>query len=401
MKFKTLAPESLTNILGQTIKGDLENKLVTFLCMLSAYTEDSQFNLSFSGPSSSGKSFIASEVKEYFPKEDIWPLGNCSPSSFFHQKGIPNKEKNEIVVDLSRKIIIFLDQPSNELLVRLRPLLSHDAKEIKNMITDKNPGGGNRTKTVILKGFPSVIFCSAYLKMDEQESTRFLLLSPETNQDKIRNSILEKITKESDKSAYEKTVNSNLERIELMKRIVAIKNEGISEIKISNLKLIEEGFLKDKNSLRARDQRDIAKLISLIKMFALLNLWDRKREGNCIFANDEDINDGFVLWEGISVGQQFGISPHLFNVYKEVIVPAFLKKNELKELTVEVLKKDYEGLSKSEIITFYHKIYSTNLHEWQLREQILPMLESAGLIMQERDVRDKRFTSVFPKKLLN
>ena len=52
-------------------------------------------------------------------------------ASFFHDAAGYDKEKNIYIIDLSRKILIFLDQPHNQLLERLRPILSHDKKEIR------------------------------------------------------------------------------------------------------------------------------------------------------------------------------------------------------------------------------------------------------------------------------
>ncbi len=45
--FKELSLAKLIETLSLTIKKDDTNKLVTFLALLSAYTENSQFNISF------------------------------------------------------------------------------------------------------------------------------------------------------------------------------------------------------------------------------------------------------------------------------------------------------------------------------------------------------------------
>lgn len=66
-------------------------------------------------------------------------------------------------------------------------------------IADKIQKFGLRTKNVVLRGYPAVIFCTAGLKIDEKEATRFLLLSPETKQENIRKAIHEKLTKETDR----------------------------------------------------------------------------------------------------------------------------------------------------------------------------------------------------------
>ena len=212
-QFKPFGYKELSDILGLTIKQDEDNKIITFLCLLSAYTESAQFNISYNAPSSTGKSYIPTEIARLFPEEDVREIGYCSPTAFFHEVGEQDeKTKGRILVDLSRKILIFLDQPHTHLLERLRPLLSHDKKEISIKITDKNQKQGLRTKNVILRGFPSVIFCTAGMRIDEQEATRFLLLSPEVNQEKIKFGISESIKKEADAENYRDWLEKNPEQ---------------------------------------------------------------------------------------------------------------------------------------------------------------------------------------------
>ena len=275
-QFKPISSPELIKILGLTIKRDDENKLITFLAMLSAYTDSSQLNISFNAPSSSGKSYIPTEIAMLFPKEDVKEVGYCSPTAFFHDKAEKyNKETNELIVNLSHKIIIFLDQPHTLLLQHLRPILSHDKTEVTLKITDKSQRAGLRTKNVVLKGFPSVIFCTAGLRIDEQESTRFLLLSPEVNQKKIREAIKEKISRAVNNVFYNQQLEENTNRQLLKKRIMAIKQAGIKDIQINNHKRIEVLFYERVKILKPRHQRDIGRIISLIKIFALINLWFR------------------------------------------------------------------------------------------------------------------------------
>ena len=386
-RFKPMSLKDLLDILGLTIKRDEENKIVTFLCELSAYTENAQFNLSFNAPSSTGKSYIPLEISNLFPAEDVMKLGNCSPTAFFHEQGIYDKERNVITVDLSRKIIIFLDQPHNALLERLRALLSHDEKEMHSKITDKNQKGGNRTKTVIIRGYPSVIFCSAGMKIDEQEATRFILLSPEVNYEKIRQAILQTIRKESDGDQYKTWLEENPARKLLKERIVAIKEEQIEEIKIPQLGSIEEMFLDQHRMLKPRHQRDIKRLISIIKSLALLNLWWRERSGTTISANEEDITEGFRIWDKISASQELNLPPYIFNLYQEVILPAWKEKN---------ANLVTGGLTRQELLQKHFDLYGRMLDGHQLRQQILPMLETAGLIIQEPDPNDKRKLLIYP-----
>ena len=394
-QFKPLSSQELIKTLGLTIKKDEENKLITFLCQLSAYTENSQFNISFNAPSSTGKSYIPTEIARLFPEEDVIEIGYCSPTAFFHDIGEYQKEKKGYLVDLSRKVLIFLDQPHTQLLERLRPLLSHDKKEISLKITDKTQKFGLKTKNVLLRGYPSVIFCTAGLKIDEQEATRFLLLSPETNQEKIREAIHEKIKKETDADAHQKWLDDNPERKLLKERIRAIKQENIKEIKIGSPEKIEERFFKKNKMLKPRHSRDIGRLISLIKSFALLNLWFRKNDGSVIIASDDDIEEAFKIWDAISESQELNLPPYIYHLYQEVILSAWNDKNKNRTKGFEEIAGEL-GLTRQDIIQKHYQVYGRFIADWQLRQQIIPMLETAGLIMQEQDPSDKRKMLIYP-----
>jgi hypothetical protein len=283
------------------------------------------------------------------------------------------------------------------LLEHLRPFLSHDKKEIHLKITDKSQKAGLRTKNIYLAGFPAVVFCSAGLKIDEQESTRFLLLSPETTQEKIREAVLEKIKKESNINSYRQLLESDPKRKLLKERIVAIKQESIKEIRIDNPEKVEKMFFRKARTLKPRHQRDIGRVISLIKVFALVNLWFRKRDNFTLIANDEDIEEAFRVWNSISESQELNLPPYIYYLYKEVILLAYREKQKLPADTFEEVLTNL-GLSRQEIQQKHYEVYGRLLPDWQLRQQILPMLESAGLITQEPDPTDRRRYLVYPTK---
>ena len=290
----------------------------------------------------------------------------------------------------SRKIIIFLDQPHFQLLERLRPLLSHDKQEIVVKITDKTQKYGMKTKTVILKGYPAVIFCTAGLNISEQEATRFLLLSPEISQSKIINAISQTINKEADAGKFNVWLEENPDRKLLKKRIAAIKSQHIKEIKLESPGKIKDIFLKRYKTFMPRHQRDIKVVIALIKSLALLNLWWRKRDGSVITANNEDIDEGFNIWDRIYISQQFNIPPYVYNLYTDVILSAWNEKNKDLEADAKTL-----GVNRREILEYHFKVYGRMLDISLLRTQILPMLEVAGLVYQEPDPSDKRLKLIY------
>jgi hypothetical protein len=395
-QFQPLSPDDLADVLDLTIKKDRENKIVAFLCLLSAYTENAQFNLSFNSPSSTGKSYIALEIAKLFPKVDVVKLGRCSRTAFFHEQGKYDKENNQIIIDFSRKILIFTDMPHTGLLEELRSFLSHDDKITLSKITDKGSKGGNRTKTVALIGYPSVVFCSAGLRMDEQEMTRFILLSPEINQDKIKAGISNTVQREIDNEGYTQWLDTNPARQSLKLRIQAIKQEKIEEVNIENKESILKHFLGDTGTkkVQPRHQRDIKRLLSIIKSFALLNLWWRERQGTSITANEEDIQNAIALWERISQSQEYNLPPYIYSIYTKVIVPIWEEKR-AREGNSEGHTGSF-GITRQELLQKHYDIYNRMLDSHQLRQQILPMLETAGLIVQEMDAYDKRKRLILP-----
>ena len=395
--FQPLSSDELICILGRTIKQDNENKITTFLCMISAYTEDAQFNVSFNAPSSTGKSYIPMEITQLFPEKDVLEIGYCTPTAFFHDYGTWDKEKKQYTVDLSRKIIVFLDQPHTKLLERLRPLLSHDKKLMKTKITDKSQKHGLRTKTVCIKGFPAVVFCSAGMNVDEQESTRFFLLSPDTNQEKFRAAIRERIKKETNKWAYREALKDDPERRLLMERVAAIEKEKIEDVRIPYPEKIEDVFLGPRAILKPRHQRDVGRLISLTKMFALLNFPFREREDNTLVAIEEDLTAAVKIWEKISESQEHNVSPYVYQVFKDVIIPAH--KDAIEESKKNALVEGEEhnpGVTMKGLTQKYFSVYGRVLPMYQLRQDILPALETAGLIQLEQDPSDRRKKLIYP-----
>lgn len=149
--FPPMYTKDIAEVLSDTIKHDDINKVLVFLACVSAFTDDSQLNILLNAPSSAGKTFIPLQIASYFPEDCVIDFLAMSKQAFFHEKGEYNSETNVHCIDLSRKIIIYLDQPGSELLSVLRPLFSHDKKILTSKIVDKDNKGGNRTKTIVIR----------------------------------------------------------------------------------------------------------------------------------------------------------------------------------------------------------------------------------------------------------
>jgi len=377
---KEMGSSEIQDVLGTTVKQDNVNKTITFATMTLTYTDDSQANISNRSISASGKSYIPLELIQVFPQEDVIKIAYASPSSFYHDAAIWDEENNILRMNLERKILIFIDQPHDELLRRLRPLLSHDDRELDVKITDKSEKHGLRTKTVRIRGFPTVIFCTGSLKMDEQEGTRNFLLSPELTQEKLRASVVLKIQRECDKDAFSKMVDADPRRQLLRRRIALIKKAKVRYIIVDEIK-VQDAFLNQHKQLRPRHTRDVGRLVSLIKFFALFNLWHRERRGEDLVASDADIENGFKLWGEIAASQDLGITPYVYRLFKEIIEPLAAEKP--------------QGITRKELIARHFQVYGRGLPDWQMRQEILPTLESVSLIYEETNPDNKRERLIF------
>lgn len=380
--------KDIASILSISIKKDEAPKLITFCAMLLAQTNEDQLNLGFQAESSSGKSYVPLEVSTYFPEQEIEIIASASPTAFYHDGGKWDDVQKAIIKDLAHKNLIFLDMPHFQLLEKLRPMLSHDRKELHYMITDKSQKHGLRTKNVILIGYPSFYFCSTKQDPDEQEKTRMLLLSPSTDQEKLKESLELSALRKANREEYEKSISKDPKRVWLMRRILGVRQSGIRDVIIpDDGKGVYDRFINEHTYLQPRHQRDFPRIFSFIKAYTLLNCFKRdKPEGkqDTIIATQTDIDAGFALYKEIELSNELGLSPYIFKIFVDVIVPL---------LSYDGIQK---GVTRDDIIRKHYEVRHKMLSPETLKREIIPQLEIVGLIVQEPDPDDKRRLLIYP-----
>jgi len=193
----------------------------------SAYSNN-PINLGVLAPTSEGKTYATVEVTNIFPSKDVIAVARLSPTALIHQNGIlVDEEGNEIggklddlffeimnarksgdkelahtletelrelknnaknMVDLSNKILLFLDNPNPATYEMLKPLLSHDKYELLYKTTSTD--GSLKVKETILRGWPATIVCSAKNEAKNEVwpeiQSRFFITSPNTNVEKYK-----------------------------------------------------------------------------------------------------------------------------------------------------------------------------------------------------------------------
>ena len=391
-KFSEMGVDDVANVLDLTIKHDYENKVITFLAMLLAYTESDQLNVMFNAASSTGKTYISTEVSKLFPAQDVLVYGRTSPTAFYYNEALTDmdQETGETYIDLERRIIIFTEQPDTMLLANLRSFLSHDSKYTKFTLTNKGKNGKNTATDHYILGFSSVFFCTANMRIDEQEQTRCLILSPESSKTKIEAGINASIDRHSDKDAYAARLESNEARKNLMDRIQFIKSLDIGEIKIQDSDYLKARFMEGCKALRARNQRDISHFISLVKGMALLNAQFRMTNG-VIEATNKDVDEAMKLWGALNESMFYGVSPQVLDYYKMYIIEACRNINEPKGVPREVW-----SITIDQFTNEYFKLTGSYPNVDLFRKMIIPTLQCAALISYEKDENDKRQKLIKP-----
>ena len=184
----------------------------------------------------------------------------------------------------------------------------------------------------------------------------------------------------ADPDAYAKRVAENKERQWLIDRVRGIRQQGIRKIIVPEQgDKVYETFEKEHLYLKRRSQRDYPRLFSFIKSHALLNCFNREKVGaDTIVATDKDIEAGFKLYREIEMSNDLGLSPYLFQIYKEVIEPL---------LNPEI------GVSRKQIRAKYFSVFHSMLSP-KMEDGIIGALETAGLIYQAQDPDDRRRTAV-------
>ncbi|MEM4973139.1 MAG: hypothetical protein QXR87_05470 [Candidatus Hadarchaeales archaeon] len=342
-------------VLEKRIKRDEVTKLSVFFTGLSAYTGE-PINLFLKGESSIGKSYNAKEALRHFPAEDIWFLGGLSPKALVHQHGTiltpdgrriedlvehleePKKEdygnpeeyerarekweearkavrEAYTLVDMSRKILVFLESPDEETLRVLFPILSHDKKEIEYRFTDKTSRGKLTTSRVVIRGWPAAIFLTTDNRRHiEDLATRSFTVSPEAGVEKIREA--NKLISEG--AAFPWKLDEDEEDRKLRKLLLLLRDQTFDAVIIPFPNLHEEFPSK-----APRDMRDFDHFCQLVKSVTFLNSLKRpvlKKGGRrYLLATAEDVLSALSLYVRFFHTTRTGTEEEAWDFYNRVV----------------------------------------------------------------------------------
>ena len=200
-------------------------------------------------------------------------------------------------------------------------------------------------------------------------------LSPDTTAEKLEESLRLTVARVGDREGFRQWLESHPRRRWLKARVVAIQNAAIQDVLLPDQEDIYKRFLGDHSRLAPRHQRDLPRILALIKASAILNCWHRKYDDHTIIANKDDIEAGFWLYGLVARPNELGLSPQVYQLYEGIIQP---------------LLAQHGLVDRKQILTEYHRQYGRFLADEKLRREVLPALEASGLITQSPDPDDKR-----------
>lgn len=371
------------------IQRDWLTRKAVFLTALSAYSPNPQ-NLFLRGPSSLGKTYVTLTTLKYFPPEDVWTLGGLSPTALAHDYGklldsdgspVPPGEKippdAKYVVDLHRKILVFLEAPPPETYRRLYPILSHDKWEITYKFTDRSKKGGLRTRTVHVRGWPATIWLSTETRYVEELATRGITLTPEMGQHKYGEAIALQGRQLAFPWMYEnptsltKLLGENLRDLKgRIGEFLAVLPYGreLAECYPHNL---------------PRDMRDFGKLTSLIQQHTYLHFWQRPRlegieaEKKFLLSTLIDLEKALEVFIHIIETTRWGIPGHVVDFHRQVMLP--LAEDERAS-----------GVLIDWVVDAYAKVYGTPKSRETLERLYVNPLVQVGWLDKVPDPDDKR-----------
>lgn len=415
---KETPTQQIERYLNTQIKDDPQLVSQVLRSCLSTYTNN-PINIALLAPSSDGKTYATVKVTEIFPKEDVITVGRMSPTALIHQHGElidkdgnPIQEKlNEIdeqikeakdkeqkdslkeqrqellngsrnCIDLKNKILLFLDNPTPATYEMLKPIMSHDKKEITYKTTR---GDGSLTvKETVIRNWCVFIFCSAKNEdkneVWEEIKTRVLMTSPESTVKKYKEAnkftALKMGLPSWGSGAYH---NDNDEKwakwyiVNYKKKLNELCSKGNPVLNTFH-SVIAEVFPSSQGDY----MRHFARLCSFIDLETMLNAdyrpaYELEAGDLSHVAVISTIND--VDQACKTLGNIGNISPEKMKFYNDVFCPLYDRKAVGDSSTI-----DGTWLNSSELAEEYTKKLGKTTDNKKIQENYLKPLDDAGVL---------------------
>ncbi len=354
---------------GKWLIMDETVRRLELLTCVSAYGEW-PLNLSLQQVWSAGKSTTITTVAGYFEGHDTWFVGAVSPKAMVHQRGIHNEEQDAFLINLDKKIIVFLDEPEFHTLMMLKPLLSHDRRRTEYRFVGENL----KTITTILEGWPACIFCSVQSKYTEEFTSRWYTASPSTAQEKLRRVVDLKGRMAAQPEKYEKGKDFKI----WQSAFRLLKKGGRWKVAVPYAETLAKHF----HPRKPADMRFFQLFLGLIKASAILHGYQREKDDDGrLKATIQEYEIARDIYLEIEEPTRYGVGENVLSFYRNIILP--MLKSELDYGT-------YDSLTQK-----YYEVIGESLSTGHIRDHYLKPLEQNGLISIQQHPQDKRMKAIY------
>lgn len=382
---------------------------------LSAYTGNS-ITAFLIAPTSEGKTYSTVTVSDIFPTEDVIIIGRMSPTALIHQNGFlidkdgypiqdsidlfdkkiaeaKGQEKTEferqkedllresrMCVDLKNKILIFIDNPHPQTYEMLKPIMSHDKKELVYKTTKGD--GSLRVKESLIRNWPVFIFCSAKNEARNEVwaemKNRAIMLSPNTDVKKYAEA--NKLTGQKfGLPTWCKSIYENPEDKERSKNQITILKERLNQLCDDGNNPVINVFNDDLSQLfpknTAESMRHYTRFNSLMNLETLLNAENNpseiiEKDGKrvkSIFTTINDIDNARKILGNIST-----LPPDKIKFMDKVFTPLLSEKLDGALTTTWLAEK-------------YTAVFGKPITPKQILENYCNYLEDSGILESEQE----------------
>jgi hypothetical protein len=295
------------------------------------------------------------------------------------------------LIDLSHRILLYLDTPRSGLINTLMSRLAHDSYETEYEYADST-ANGIKTKSNVLRGWPAFFYAQAldtsHYKRDAEANRRFIKINPNMAKEKYKAAarlIAEKWG--TPDFMYQATVVSDAEKDKARQIIREIRVNLLSisgAIKPGRNNVIvpfTTAIIDALNTDDAQDMNTTQRLFTWLSLLPIVKLEKRpriiiRRKGEIIrevmpLALFEDLKEAMFLMEYTS-----GVRPYISNWFDAVFLKILNAKTEVDKKTVDGFEKseDRVALTTEQLVIGAKEIQGKTLTAQQVYETYLQPL---------------------------
>jgi hypothetical protein len=470
----------ILDVIGKEVKKDDKLARQVLYTIFSSGTKN-PMNLAINAPSGEGKSYVANKIGALFGDDTVISLSGMTEKALFHKRGMIgvkvdgqyvslkllldplqkemtkieeekeetktadeknelNQEYNELlerveelenkavkIIDLQNKVLLFMDTPPENLFSALMPLMSHDKEETTYEFTDTDRG--IKTRTNVLRGFPSFIFTQAKdfsgYERAEEIMRRFLISNPNMDIGKY-NEAADLIAKKYSVPDYvyqetivseEETEKAGLIANKILTDIQKL-NEYTKPSKNNVIIPFYETVRKSLNIVKGLDMTSTARIFGCLSLLPIIKSYRRPKlvieyptiERNGVpmkepdlvipIATFDDLQETLYLMENST-----GVRPFIMEWFEKVFMAAFKSKTgpDSKTRGKETVEESMIALTSESLREKHKEVYGKTLRSKQILETYLyPLMNSNSIdcIQSQIDGRAKIYFPINTEKYI-